>query len=122
MAFYQEVFLNEALIIFSDEPISDQDKLIQSGVDCSDWESFVESIQHKKGRFYCRGVHHSAAANWLDFSSVFKSITAAGGRVENEQEDVLMIYRSTARSKRGMWGESLNPWIEIGCCLSLVSS
>jgi hypothetical protein len=93
MAFYQEVFLNEALIIFSDEPKSDNDTLIQWGVDCSDWESFVESIQHQKGRFYCRGVHHSGASNWLDFSDNFKSITAAGGLVENEHQDVLMIYR-----------------------------
>ena len=93
MAFYQEVFLNEALIIFSDESKSDHDTLIQWGVDCSDWESFVESIQHQKGRFYCRGVHQSAASNWLDFSSAFKSITAAGGRVENEQQDILIIYR-----------------------------
>jgi 8-oxo-dGTP pyrophosphatase MutT (NUDIX family) len=93
MAFYQEVFLNEVLIIFDDEPKRDHDTLIQWGVDCSDWESFVESIQHKKGRFYCRGIHHSAATNWLDFSAAFKSITAAGGRVENEDQDVLMIYR-----------------------------
>lgn len=93
MVFYQEVFLNEALIIFSDESKNDHDTPIQLGVDCSDWESFVESIQHQKGRFHCKGVHPSAATNWLDFSAVFKSITAAGGRVVNEQQDVLMIYR-----------------------------
>jgi 8-oxo-dGTP pyrophosphatase MutT (NUDIX family) len=93
MAFYQEVFLNEALIIFSDESQNDHDTLIQLGVDCSDWESFVESIQNQEGKYYCKGVHHSAASNWHDFSAAFKSITAAGGRVMNENQDVLMIYR-----------------------------
>lgn len=93
MAFYQEVFLNESLIIFTDQAPQLAHSAIVLGKDIDTWASMIENLQHKQGSWICSGLSGTVESDWEDFMSSFKIITAAGGRVMNENQDVLMIYR-----------------------------
>ncbi|GDX52473.1 hypothetical protein LBMAG27_15200 [Bacteroidota bacterium] len=73
--------------ILLQEKFIDSDSLLQ----------VIEKLENKKYEFACMLYHFDESALIKEFISLFKQIDAAGGLVENIQDEVLMIFR------KGKW-------------------
>ena len=93
MSFYRQVYLNEVVLVFSENQIGSPDQNLFLDQDSSTWLDWIEKLKDKSGVFFCCSKEQSASEVWDSFLLSFHSITAAGGRVFNENYDVLMIYR-----------------------------
>jgi 8-oxo-dGTP pyrophosphatase MutT (NUDIX family) len=87
------VYLNEAILLFGDghEGIAFTD--IQLNDSHPNWISWIEFLKDKQGAYRCCIEGQSTDEVWNNFCAEFKLITAAGGRVKNEQQSVLLIFR-----------------------------
>lgn len=87
------VYLNDAILLFGDghEGITFTD--IQLNDSHPNWISWIEFLKDKQGAFRCCEEGQSDNEVWKNFCAEFQLITAAGGRVKNEQQSVLLIFR-----------------------------
>ena len=93
MAFHRQVYLNEVVLVFSENQNGSTDQNLFLNQDSPSWLDWVEKLKDKSGVFYCCSKEQSASEVWDSFLLSFYPIAAAGGRVMNESNDVLMIFR-----------------------------
>lgn len=58
----------------------------------NNWQEWVKSLDLESNHCWVVPMEGNDM-HWHDFQDSFKCISAAGGRVENEDNDVLMIFR-----------------------------
>jgi len=88
-----KVYLNDVVLLFEDEGQTLSCTDIQWNDQFPSWVSWVEYLKDKQGHYRCCIPGQNANEVWENFCSAFQRITAAGGRVKNENSDRLLIFR-----------------------------
>ncbi len=86
-----KVYIGDSALYFAHENEFHHDwKRLDS---ITDWKSWIEEIMITRDQSEWVVELGNNQANWHLFCDSFKRISAAGGRVHNERDEVLMIFR-----------------------------
>lgn len=87
-----KVFINDSSLSFTNSPYLSESGNLHFGADF-DFESLIAELEDTKEAKHLNIYHENLELLWEDFKINFKIIEAAGGIVNNEQGQVLLIFR-----------------------------